>query len=114
MKTLTFVVGFILLTLNLLCWLLLSCYNTFNAIASSVIIIVNVVLLWLVNGVHLKDGYRVSLNCLFSFFAFIEFLCMEFCRPHLKDNIAIVFVLLAIVLQIILLVGANYMSKTIK
>ena len=114
MKNLTFVIGLILLMLNLLCWLLLSCYNTFNAIASSVIIIVNVVLLWFVDGVHLKDGYRVSLNCLFSFFAFIEFLCMVFCRPYLEDNIVIVIVLLAIVLQIILLVGANYMSKTIK
>ena len=114
MKNLRFVIGLILLVLNLLCWLLLSCYNTFNAIASSVIIIVNVVLLWFVDGVHLKDGYRVSLNCLFPFFAFIEFLCMVFCRPYLEDNIVIVIVLLAIVLQIILLVGANYMSKTIK
>jgi len=114
MKNLTFVIGAILLVLNLLFGLILSAYAPFNMWANCVVIIVNVILIWLVGTITLKDGFRVSLNSLFPLFGFIEFLCIAFSRPQLEDNGAVVFVLLLILLQVILLLGANYVSKTIE
>lgn len=114
MKNLTFIVGFMLLVLNVVFGLVLSGYHTFNVCMNCVVIIINVLLIWLLDVVELKDGFRISLNVLFPLFAIVEFLSIAFSRPQIEDNGAVIFVLLAILLQVILLLGANHVSKTIQ
>jgi len=114
MKNLTFIIGLMLILLNLLFGLILSSYATFNMVANCVVIAVNVLLIWLVGSIQLKDGFRISLSVLFPLFAIVEFMSIAFSRPQLEDNGAVIFVLLAIMLQVILLLGTNYVSKTIQ
>ena len=102
------------LALDLLFGKLLSAYAPFNMWANCVVIIVNIILIWLVDTIHLNDGFRVSFNTLFPFLGFIEIVSIAFSRPQLEDNGAIVFVLLAILLQLILLLNAYHVSKTIQ
>ena len=114
MKNLTFIVGLMLLVLNVVFGLVLSGYHTFNVCVNCGVILINVLLIWLLGVVQLKDGFRISLNVLFPLFAVVEFLSIAFSRPQMEDNGAIIFVLLAILLQVILLMGANHVSKTIQ
>ena len=114
MKNLTFIIGLMLILLNLLFGLILSSYANFNMVANCVVIAVNVLLIWLVGSIQLKDGFRISLNVLFPLFAIVEFLSIAFSRPQMEDNGAVIFVLLAIMLQVILLLGTNHVSKTIQ
>lgn len=114
MKGLTFILGLLMLAINIVAGKILSAYAPFNMWANCGVIIVNVIFLWLVDVVHMKDGFRVSLNSLFPFLGVIEFLCIAFCRSQLEDNGTVIFVLLLILLQIILLLIANQTSRSIQ
>ena len=114
MKNLTFTIGILLLALNLLLGWIISGYASFNVWANCAVIIVNVIFIWTIASISLKDGFRISYNILFPIICIIEFLSIAFSRPTLEDNGAIVFVLLAILLQCVLLLAANHVSKSIK
>jgi len=110
MKSTSLIVGCILLVLNLLIGMIISSYETFHMIANSGVIIVNTALLLVLGTLNVKDGFRYSLNLLFPAFALIEFLIICFSRPEVENNWGLIVVLLILVLQVILLLGAKKMS----
>lgn len=114
MKHLTIIIALILLAVNCLLGFLLSGYEHFNVGANCAVIVINAILIWLLGNTQLKDGFRYSLGILYPIIALIEFLCIAFCKPHYEDNVAVAFVLIAIILQIIILIIANYVSKNIQ
>ena len=114
MKGLSFILGLLVLAINIVAGKILSAYAPFNMWANCIVIIVNVILLWLVDIVHMKDGFRVSLYSLFPLLGVIEFLCIAFCPSQLEDNGAVISVLLLILLQIVLLLAANQASRSIQ
>ena len=111
MKSTSLIVGGILLVLNLLIGMIISSYETFHVIANSGVIIVNTVLLLVLGTLNVKDGFRYSLNLLLPTFALIEFLIICFSRPEVENNWGLIVVLLILVLQVILLLGAKKMSN---
>lgn len=114
MKGLTFILGLLMLAINIVAGKILSAYAPFNMWANCGVIIVNVIFLWLVDVVHMKDGFRVSLNSIFPFLGVIEFLCIAFSCPRLEDNGAVISVMLLILLQIVLLAVAYQVSRSVQ
>lgn len=111
MKSTSLIIGGILLVLNLLIGMIISSYETFHVVTNSGIIIVNTALLLVLGTLNVKDGFRYSLNLLFPTFALIEFLIICFSRPEVENNWGLIVVLLILVLQVILLLGAKKMSN---
>ena len=114
MKNLTVIIAVILLVVNFLLGLMLSSYGSFNVWMNTAVIAFNAILIWLLGQIRLKDGFRYALAVLFPIFGVIEFLCIAFSKPQLEDNGAAIFVLFLWVLQVVLLLCANYVSKTIE
>lgn len=110
MKTITFIIGSIVLLLNVLFGLMLSSYSTFNCMLNSGVVIVSVVMLYLVSAIELNDGFRVSFNCLFPMFSFIELICGFLAPEHISDNLYLIAIILLVVLQVVMLVSAGYLS----
>ena len=96
--------------LNLLIGMIISSYETFHVVTNSGIIIVNTALLLVLGTLNVKDGFRYSLNLLIPIFALIEFLIICFSRPEVENNWGLIVVLLILILQVILLLGAKKMS----
>lgn len=66
---------------------------------------------YLVSFITMKDGFRVSLNCLNHLFLIIELICGTIAYNNIKDNPAAVIILLLFLLQIIMLLAAVFTSK---
>ena len=114
MKNLTVVIAVILIVVNFLLGLMLSCYGSFNVWMNCAVIVFNAILLLLLGSMRIKDGFRYALGVLFPIFGLVEFLCIAFSKPQFEDNGAAVFVLFLWVLQVVVLLAANRVSKTIK
>ena len=110
MKNLSFIIGSILLLLNVLFGMMLSSYSTFNWLLNSGIIITSVVILYMVSSMELNDGFRVSFNCLFPMFTFIELICGFLAPEQFNDNLYLIAIMLLVVLQVVMLVSAGYLS----
>ena len=111
MKSTSLIIGGILLVLNLLIGMIISSYETFYVVTNSGIIVVNTALLLVLGSLNVKDGFRYSLNILFPIFALAEFLIICFSRPEVENNWGLIIVLLFLVFQIVLLLGAKKMSE---
>ena len=112
MKNIFVVVGCIVLLLNAMLGLMISAYPTFNCLLNSGVIIVSTLLLVLVSTMKLKDGIRVSLSLLFPVCSVIEYICGLCASNRFEDNICLIVILLLVMLQIIMLVLTNYVSKS--
>lgn len=110
MKSTSLIIGSILLVLNLLIGMIISSYETFHVVNNSGIIVVNTALLLVLGSLNVKDGFRYSLNILFPIFALVEFLIICFSRPEVENNWSLIIVLLFLVFQVFLLLGAKKMS----
>lgn len=114
MKSTSFIIGVILLLANFAFGLLLSSYSSFNMVLNSVIIIINLILLFLLGSITMKDGFKVSLDTLFPLFAIWE-LYNGFCAPHhLQDNSNVIFILVLVIIEVILLAVTHYISKSVE
>lgn len=110
MKTVSIIIGSILLLFNVLVGLMLSSYSTFNCALNSGIIIVSVVMLCVVSSMKLSDGFRVSFNCLFPVFTLIELVCGFLAPERFNDNLYLIAIILLVVMQVVMLVSAGYLS----
>ena len=114
MKKLIIIIGIIFLVLNVLLWLLLSFYSAFNMGLNCAIIALNTILLLLVSTVAMKDGFRVSLSCIFPCLTIAELCCGLASQEHFDDNAFIIAIIVMLVLQIVLLLVSNIISLTAK
>ncbi len=114
MKNVSIIIGGILLVFNLLLHFIFLSYEPFNCILNSVIILSSVILLYLSSVIRLKDGFRYSLYCLFPVFSIVELVCGFNSLPDFYDNYWIVAIASFVILQIILLIAANHMSKNVE
>lgn len=112
MKNIFVVIGCIVLLLNAVLGLMISAYPTYNCLLNSGVIIVSTLLLILASTMKLKDGFRVSLSLLFPVCSVVEYIC-GLCAPsRFEDNICLVVILLLVLLQTIMLVLTNYLSRS--
>lgn len=100
-----------LLVANILAGLLLSAYDTFNVVASSIIVVLTAVLLYATTAIQIKDAFRVSLNIIFAFIGLTLYIMMLFAPHHIKDNWAVIVSIVLFIIEIIVLYLANWISK---
>ena len=113
MKTIVFYIGLLCMVINTICGLVLSSYSLFNCLLTSGIIVINMVLMYLVSVLTLKDAYRISANVLFPLLFLVEFVCGLFSPEQWKDNWFIIFMAVAILIEGIILIITNYLSKNV-
>ncbi len=104
----------VLLTANLLCGAILSSYSWCNVALSSAVIIVSAVLLYLVDVINIKDGYKVSLMLLFITIGLLEFILSLMAPNHVADNWWLIIVIALMAIQIITLIIIRSISNKLK
>lgn len=115
MKRSIFLIGSILVIVNLLLGLIISAYGCINLIASTVILVLTAVVLLLVNGrMSLKDGYVVSLNILIPIIGLIQYLIAVFMPSRFSNNWGLITLLVLTAIEAILLVAANSITTKIR
>ena len=114
MKKTILLLGAILLLSNIIIGIILSCIETFNVVACSIVIIQTVAILYLTNVIVLKDGYKVSFLFLFTIIGTLCYFMSLFAPAKLENNWWLIAVVIFIVFEAVLLVIANKLSKTIK
>lgn len=113
MKSLILIIGSLLFIANLLLALLISAYEPFNMWLNCAVISINTILLFAVATLRLKDAFRISLSTLFPLAGIIEFICGFFVAPRFEDNLMVVFIIMALLVQSIILIITNYISKSV-
>ena len=114
MKQIIIVIGIILLVANLLFGLILSSYEVFNLFVSSLVIVATTALLFCLNVIILKDGFKISLHVLFSILGAIEFVLSLFSSKTFENNWFLLVIVLSLAVQSIILLITNKVSIKIK
>lgn len=111
MKRIIIFSGIITLIANILVGMILSFYNTFNVVVSSIIIAKTTALLVLIDTLCLKDGLKISLFCLFAGFSILEYALSLLAPNQLENNWWLIVVIVLIAIETILLLITNTISK---
>ena len=114
MKQIIIVIGIILLVANLLFGLILSSYEVFNLFVSSLVIVATTALLFCLNVVTLKDGFKISLHVLFPILGGMEFVLSLFSTKTFENNWFLLVIVLSLAVQSIILVVIHKVPVKIK
>lgn len=114
MKQIIIVIGITLLVANLLFGLILSSYEVFNLFVSSLVIVATTALLFCLNVVTLKDGFKISLHVLFSILGGMEFVLSLFSAKTFENNWFLLVIVLSLAVQSIILLITNRVSIKIR
>lgn len=96
---------------NILAGFLLTCYHTFNVIATSVSLLTTAVLMYAVTKVHLKAAFRVSLTYTFAIVGVVSYLLMLFSHHQIQDNWCLIVALVLLALEATILYITHCASK---
>lgn len=113
-KNIILKIGLVCLLVNLLFGLILSMYSSFNIWVSSFVIVINTCLLYSLNTIKLRDGFKIALSFLFIFGALIEFILALVITNQLKDNLCLLGLIILFVIKFILFIISNAISVAIK
>ena len=100
-----------LIAANGLAGLLISGYQPFNAIATSIALLITGILLYTVARIPLKDAFRVSLVFIISFIGLVLYLLMLFAKPQLQDNWCVIAGTVVLVIETVFIYIAYILSK---
>lgn len=104
----------VLLLANLLFGIMLSAYEWGNVLISSSVIVLTSIFMLLIGILPLKDGFKASLYVIYPALGFIEFMLSAFSLDRIKDNWAMIALILLVAFQIIFLFITNIISNKIK
>ena len=104
----------VLLLANLLFGIMLSAYEWGNVLISSSVIVLTSIFMLLIGILPLKDGFKASLYVIYPALGFIEFMLSVFSPDRIKDNWAMIALILLVAFQIIFLFITNIISNKIK
>lgn len=113
-KTLALVIGLILIVVNLIFSLILSDYEWFSAGLSSAVILLNALLVWRIDTMGLKDGFRISFDFLMPTIGAIEFFLVACSKPQIEDNGCFVAAVVLLAFQLIILLICKAVSNGVK
>ena len=112
-KTIVYI-GLAFLAINVLLWLMLSAYLSFNMMANSAVIVINSVLIWLLWKTKQKTAFAISLTFIFSVISIIQLVLGSLVSDSFQDNMKLLAILILLIIEIILFVIVNAISKNIK
>ena len=102
--------GFVLLFLNTIVGLILSNYSTFNWIAADAVILINVLLTYEISRSNRRDGFKISLSILYSFFTLVMLLLAILSPSRLQDNYYLIGIVVILFIELALSVTTNNMK----
>lgn len=102
------------LVINILSGLLLSSYHTFNWTATSIVVLLTAILMYITESITMKDAFRVSLPFTFAFLGILMFLLMLFSKHQLQDNWCVIVSLVILMMEAVILYIMHRVSKQIQ
>lgn len=111
MKPIIIILGGLTTAVNLLSAYILSAFNWHAAYASSVGIVVQMVLLLLVSVIKMKDAFRYSLNFLFILLTAVQYVALLHVPETGFDSIYFVIAAGVVLMQLLLLLIVYRISK---
>lgn len=109
-KTIYYIFG-ALIVLNILAGFILSCYHVFNAVVSTIILILVAFLCVYVSRSSMKDGFKVSLLAIFPVVGLLQFFTSLFMPSYFTDNGLLLALIVTIIFEAIILIMAEQTSK---
>ena len=110
MKNLTLVVGCVALVLNLLFGFLLSAFEPFNVVFTSIVILLTTLLVWLLRVVPMKDGFVIGLGFLFLLLGIVGIIS----HPQVENNGLVIAVIILVAFEAVTLIICSSISKNAK
>ena len=110
MKKMILNLGFVLLFLNTIVGLMLSNYSTFNWIAADAVILINVLLTYEISRSNRRDGFKISLSILYSFFTLVMMILALLSPSRLQDNYYLIGIVVILFIELALSVTTNNMK----
>ncbi len=111
MKKITTLVGFSVLLLNAIVFLILSNYNPFNFTLSSITIFSTWLLITLSAKTSPNNGFKIGLTFFFSLTFFVKLTLALISNSVIKDNPVLVILACVTLLEFILLFLPNILRK---
>lgn len=105
MKSISLIVGGILVAVNLLFGLLLSSYSLFNMWFTTVVLILTTIFVYVVNATRISDAAKVSFSILLPLAGIIK-LVMAIASPErIEDNWCVIGCVILTVIEIVMIVA---------
>lgn len=110
MKQLNYIIGGILLLLNIIIGIIVSSYSVFNVCLVSGIIILSFVLIDVIKHSKLRDAFGISLALLFSFLMIVCGILGILSQETFQDNWYLIAIITIFIIEILLIVIAKFIS----
>ncbi|MBR5850773.1 MAG: hypothetical protein IKZ12_06930 [Alistipes sp.] len=114
MKKVLLSIGIVLFVVNGLFGLLLSGYDTFNLVFTSMVIVTTTLLLYLLCTIKMKDGFIIGLGFMFALFGIVGYILGLVSGQEVQDNGYVIAVIALAAIEAISLVICHITSKSIK
>ena len=114
MKTITILLGLFALSLNIMIGVIVPAYPQFNIWLNTAIIVVHTLLILATLIINLKDAFRISLGYLFSTLCVSMLVWGFFSIPQFENNISLIVMFAIALMEVVILVGTNYITNKIK
>ena len=103
MKTLSIIMGIVLVLLNLVICYLITSVEQNALILSTVVVFITFLFLYISQALPIKDGFKISLPFLFAFGGLAEYVLSFFVGKELKNNGYLIAILVLFVIQALIL-----------
>lgn len=114
MKTIITIIGLFTLVVNILVGVIIPSYPQFNIYLNSAIIVVHTLLLLALFIANLKDAFRISLGYLYSTICVGMLIWGFYVIPQFEYNIPLIAMVAITLIEVVTLIGANYITNKIK
>ena len=110
MIQITIISATLLILLNVICGLVLPQYETVNIVLTSVMIILNTVLISVASRI-LNDAFKISLSFLFSFLCIIECVLSVLLPQELESNYYFIGICALFIFEVFVLICAKFCQR---
>lgn len=114
MKTIIVIMGLFALAVNIMVGVIVPSYPQFNMYLNCAIIVIHTLLLLAVLIANLKDAFRISLGYLFSTICIAMLIWGFYVIPQFENNIPLIAMFAITLVEVMILIGANYITNHIK
>lgn len=114
MQKISMFIGCMLIALNVIAYLCFTAYPLFNCIATSIIIVIEMILQCAISRVRLKDGFKFSLASLMPIGAIVCIILGVTAHDRIENNINLYIAIVLIIIQISLILISKKVSKNLK
>lgn len=111
MKNTLLLIGITLILLNCFAGLVLESYQKFNWLISSLIILINTILMYYITISRIQKGLKVTLSFIFSVSTLITYAISIKLENKFEDNFLILLIAAILSFQIIVLIISNYLRS---